>query len=289
MDKFGERMGDMEKAAQSPPSRATSGEANGIGGTEQNEMNGEIQHQRRADPAPLDIPSVRQLRRDYDVEREVNRRLAELDIEDGDMEPPRTATHRARGKRSGAARTVQDKVVRDIDWPHFHIYTPPGAEPMTFLALSIPEFTYGFLHMIDQPDANFDRRVMWDLLKAVMEDAVEYPWENVKNFFWILGSHVENDRLQWGDVEQIAKLRAKHAQKYEVVKPKPAISAPTAGKIRYCGPYQTGACTESGDHAGQRHVCGHCYRVKAATYPHPESECRRKALAEQPKNGRGGE
>ena len=211
-----------------------------------------------------------------------------MDVDD-EAEPTRTASRRARGKRSGAARTVQDKVVRDIDWPHFHIYTPPGTEPMTFLGLSIPEFTYGVLHMVDQPDANFDRGVMWNLLKAVMEDAAEYPWENVKNFFLIVGSHVENDRLEWGDTEIIEKLQAKHSQKHELV-PKKASPQPAASnKLRYCGPYQKGNCPERNDHGGQKHMCAHCYRVKATPYPHPESECRRKTSMEQPKNARGGE
>ena len=81
---------------------------------------------------------------------------------------------------------------------------------MTFDNLSIQEFTYGYMQMIDQPGAKFDRGVMWDLLKEIMEDAVEFPWSNVRNFFWIVGSQVENDRLDWADVLKIKRLRAKH-------------------------------------------------------------------------------
>ena len=126
-----------------------------------------------------DVPSVRELRSDYNVKREVNRRLAELDMEEDEAEPSRTASRRTRSKRSGAAKTVQDKVVRDIDWPHFHIYTQPDAEPMTFAGLSIPEFTYGFLHMVDQPDANFDRGMMWSLL--ILRSAIMEKWINSLN------------------------------------------------------------------------------------------------------------
>ena len=236
-----------------------------------------------------EIPSIRDLRRDYCVEREVNRRLAELDVDDEVLEPPRQGSRRSRGKRSGAARTVQDKVVRDIDWPHFHIYTPPGAEPMTYERLSVQEFTYGYMLMVDQPDASFDRQVMWELLKILMEDATEYPWENVLNFFGVVGSHVENDRMEWSDTEGIAKLRVKQSQKHDVVAVIPTAAAPKQEKIRYCGPYQKGSCPERGDHAGLRHICAYCFRVKSAPYPHPEAECRRKSMGEQPKNLNGGE
>ena len=90
----------------------------------------------------------------------MNRRLAEMDLED-DIDGEHRQGARRRGKKSGAARTVQDTVLRDIDWLHFHIYTPPGAEPMTFPRLSVQEFVYGFQHMVDQPDARLDRSVMW--------------------------------------------------------------------------------------------------------------------------------
>ena len=203
--------------------------------------------------------------------------LREVDLDDDWADTPRHAAGRARGKRSGAARTVQDKVLRDIDWPHFHIYTPPGEDPMTFEKLSITEFVYEYLQMVDQPEARFDQQVMWDLLKMIMEDATEYPWPNVINFFLILGSQIENERLHWSDAGAIAKLRSKHAQKREVVVKKESVVAPSAEKLRYCGPYQRGQCAERGDHAGMKHMCAYCYKMKATPYPHPEAECRHRA------------
>ena len=237
----------------------------------------------------VDIPTARELRRNYEMGREVNRRLADLEAEDDSAATARTGLHRPRGKRSGAARTVQDTVVRDIDWPHFHIYTTPGAEPMTYERLSIAEFVYGFLHMVDQPDARLDRGVMWDILKGMMEDATEYPWHNVRNFYWIVGSHVENDRLSWADFDQIQKLRIKHAQKHDALPKKPQTQAAQGEKLRYCALYQKGTCPEKSDHAGQKHICGFCYRVKGTPYVHAEIDCRRKNGDEQPKNSKGGE
>ena len=239
--------------------------------------------------AVRDIPTARELRRDYEVGREVNRRLAELELDDEAISGARHGSIRTRGKRSGAARTVQDTVLRDIDWPHFHIYTAPGAEPMTFERLTVPEFVYGFQHMVDQPDSRLDRRVMWDILKGLMEDASEYPWHNVKNFFWVVGSHVENGRLEWADTVPIQQLRVKHAQKHDPPVKKQSTPAASSEKLRYCGPYQRGNCQEKADHAGLKHICAYCYRVKSAQFPHPEAECRRKNTDEVPKNARGGE
>ena len=118
--------------------------------------------------------------------------MADLEDEEDITGATGATSSRARGKRSGAARTVRDTIVHDIDWPHFHIYTAPGEEPMTFQRLSVQEFVYGFMHMIDQPDSRLDKQIMWDILKGMMEDATEYPWHNVRNFYWVVGSHVEN-------------------------------------------------------------------------------------------------
>ena len=236
-----------------------------------------------------DIPSLQELRRNYVVGREVNRRLEELENEQELAGANGLSSQRVRGKRSGAARTVRDTIINDIDWPHFHIYSPPGEEPMTFQHLLVQEFVYGFQHMVDQPDSHLDRQVMWDMLKYMMEDTIEYPWHNVWNFYWIVGSHVENDRLRWSDDRLIQRLRVKHAQKHDPLPVKQTAKKPTeTDKLRYCAQYQKGGCPEKGDHAGQKHMCAFCYRIKGTPYPHPECECRRKS-GEQPKNFKGGE
>ena len=281
MDTMGERMGAMEKLVTTKIN--TTPQAAGSEPQVPHEAaTGDI-------PADMNVPSVSELRRDYVLGREVNRRLAEMDIADDSADAQRTGAQRPRGKRSGAARTVQDSIIHDIDWPHFHIYTPPGAEAMTFERLTVAEFTFGFLQMVDQPDAKFNRAIMWDLLKDIMEDAVEYPWANVRNFYWVVGNQVENDRMKWEETEKIAKLRVKHSQKHEVVVKKQATQQPNFEKTCFCVPYQKRECPEKNDHGGLRHICAHCVRVKAGTYPHPELDCRRKNGIELPKNVKGGE
>ena len=144
-----------------------------------------------------DIPSVSELRGNTALNHDVQRRLSELDFIDDINEPHIGSTAQLpRGKSSGA------------------------------------EFTYGYLHMVDQQGSKFDRDIMWDLLKMMMEDVAEYPWANVKNFFRILGSHIENDRVKWFDTQSIQQLRAKHAQKYEIPTKK-GLNQPSE-KLKYC-------------------------------------------------------
>ena len=233
---MGDRMGDMEK-------RMDTREASEV--EEEQEGNESKPESPPTAHTAREIPSLRDLRSNYAVGREVNRRLADLEEEQDMAAANGLGSHRARGKRSGAARTVRDTIINDIDWPHFHIYAPPGAEPMTFEKLSVQEFVYGFMHMIDQPDSRLDRQVMWDILKAMMEDATKFPWHNVRDFYWVLGSNVENDRMRWGDAEKIYRLRIKHAQKHDAPVKKPAAASNTPSeKLRYCGPYQRGNCPE---------------------------------------------
>ena len=123
---------------------------------------------------------------------------------------------------------------------------------------------------------------MLDILKAMMEDATEYPWPNVRNFYWIVGPHVENDRLKW-TVNRIQCLRVKHAQKHDIPTKQLTPAARQTDKIRHCALYQKGQCTEKAEHAGLKHVCPYCLRTIAAPYPHPESDCRRNKANKQPK------
>ena len=281
MTTMGDRLGSMEKRFDERPAARD--------GREHIEVDEGQQPTPGTSREVRDVPSPRELRRDYEVGRELNRRLPELEAENDFAATARQPFQRTRGKRSGAARTVQDTVKRDIDWPHFHIYTAPGADPMTFERLSVQEFVFGYMLMVDQRDSKLDRAVMWNVLKGIVEDATEYPWHNVKNFYWILASHVENERMEWTDDAEIHKLRAKHAQKYEAPNTQQPVQSTQAEKLRYCGPYQKGTCQEKADHAGQKHMCAFCYRAKGAAYPHPELECRRKTSEEASKNGRGGE
>ena len=152
----------------------------------------------------------------------------------------------------------------------------------------IPEFIFGYLQLVDQPDARFDISVMWDLSKNMMEYATEYPWGNVKKKILIVGSQVENERLEWTDTVTINKLRTKHAQKHEIVVKKANPTPKVPEKLRYCGPYQRSQCAERGDHNRLKHMCAFCYKMKATPYPHPEADCRGRSTADQSKNAQGG-
>ena len=117
MTTMGNCMGDMEKRFHERTAEAAV--------SEHSESEDKLSARPGTSHEARAVPSTKELRRDYEVGRELNRRLAELEAEDDFAGNSRPTAMRTRGKRSGVARTVQDRVKRDIDWPHFHIYTAP--------------------------------------------------------------------------------------------------------------------------------------------------------------------
>ena len=238
------------------------------------------------------------LRQDEELMARVTRRLVELGAQAA-IPPPTEATSastdRKPGKKSGQARTVEDTVLRDIDWPHLNVYRGPERRPVRFNDLNMQEFTHGFMVMVQNCKNNFNQDVMFDILRDMMEDALNYPWENVRNFYRILASYVEMDRLEWSDHGRIQALRRQYAQSTTVLSAggasksdKPKFTARSvATNARTCHAYQRAECQERGDHSGYLHACAYCVRQTGQAYPHAEKDCRRK-INDGSKNERGG-
>ena len=234
------------------------------------------------------------LRADEDLMVRVARRLRELgDDEQDDSAHGATAAPLTtkKGKRSGQVRTVEDIVIREVDWPHLNVYRGAARRPVKYGDMTVTEFVYGYLQMIHNPRNRFDKDVMMGILRNIMEDALTYPWDNVRNFYRVLSSMVEMDRVQWTDTEQISTLRYHYAHRpsnmYRAQQATPS-GRQNGESIKTCAAYQRGECTETGDHAGLLHACVFCARVKQTAYPHAEKDCRRKKFM-QSKNANGGE
>ena len=236
------------------------------------------------------------LRNDSDLMSRVARRLFELGEDQGDdSDQDRTGLSLLgrRGKKSGQARTVEDVVITEIDWPHLNVYRGPERRPVRFNELTVSEFIYGFLQMISIPRNHFNQDIMLNILKLMMEDTLNYPWESVRNFYRVLASSVEMNRIQWDDQVGIANLRyqfshrlpsANRAMPNTSVRNTPRVAPPNT---KTCHAYQRGECREAADHAGLAHACGYCFRTKGFLCAHPEKDCRRK-MADS-KNGQSGE
>ncbi len=132
-------------------------------------------------------------------------------------------------------------------------------------------------------------------LQELMQDAMEFPWENVRNFHDVFLEQCEWDKVTWDKTTHIQTLRRMYAQKAHVITIQKAskrdkkeittVPADTTVKGTQ-GPlfrlsYQHTGCKHAGDHATSRglvkHECAYCLKNTGQGFRHTEDECRRKA------------
>ena len=145
--------------------------------------------------------------------------------------------------------------------------------------MTVTESVYGYLQMIYNLRNYFDQDVMLGILSNIKEDALTYPWDNVRNFYRVLSSMVEMNRVQWTDTEQISTLRYHYAHRpanmYRAQQAAPS-DRQTGYPIKTCAAYQRGESTEAGGHVGFVHACVFCARMKQTAYPRTDKDCRGK-------------
>ena len=235
------------------------------------------------------------------LQEKVVTRMADLNllhVDSDDLSEDEDATPRrrraTRGKKSGRARTAEDLVVRDIAWPHYPVYLGPERRAAKYAELTPEQFVYGFLHNMKR-EAPAVQQIMKQHLQDLMQDAMEYGWDNARAYHGLLLQQFEMNRLTWQDTPAIELLRRTYAQRAPSAQPP---TKPAAGKEKvagagtlYCAAYQLGSCQQTGDHSSPRgfvrHICAYCLKTTTATFPHPESDCRRKSgkSTGQTKNG----
>jgi hypothetical protein len=202
--------------------------------------------------------------------------LEPSDDEDHDQQ---TAT-RNRGKKSGRSKIVNDVIIRDIDWPHYHVYMGPNHAPATYEELSIPEFVYGYVcQLLDGKNNAKTKTIQLSYLRDIMREATDHPWANVRNFHGIVLSQMEMARLSWTDDDAIRNLRDTYVTRAPQLT---AMHADSKGvNKRYCLMYQDGRCKQAAsEHTSTRgavhHICAFCYRATGNAYQHAEKDCIRK-------------
>ena len=212
--------------------------------------------------------------------------------EDSDRETRRRQRSRkgkGKSKKSGRAKTTEDFIVRDIPWPHYGVYKGSKHKPADYDELSLPEFVYGYMDLVlrNNTISSSIRRRMLHHLQDLMEDAMNYPWPNVRNFHGVLLGEMERDLLKWKDRDAIQRLRAKHSQTRRSDGPSQASSSSSSARSNApaklpsgtepCEAYQRGACPHEDDHSSARgtlkHVCAYCWRARKKLYVHPERDC----------------
>ena len=234
-----------------------------------------------------------------DLGTRVRARMADLNLlhhdtsdnassEEGDSsdQKPRRA---GKGKKSGRARTANDIVVTEIDWPHYHVYRGPDRRPAKYSELTVDEFVLGYLISMQSEGPATQLHMQRHLLE-LMRDTGDYTWESVKNFHAVLLNQFEMKRIKWTDVEAIQELRRTYAHRStpsHTSKPSAksdrsdtlAKSTTVRGPV-YCLQFQSGECKSQGDHASSRgtvkHICSFCLKETGCMFAHAELDCRRK-------------
>ena len=100
-------------------------------------------------------------------------------------------------KKSGAITKGNDNIKTIIDWPHFHIRQGPRRTMPTFEELSSNEFALGFVRMIRDPASKLDTKRMLEILTEVLEDSIDFGWENARNYYLMIGQEIEQSRITW--------------------------------------------------------------------------------------------
>ena len=124
----------------------------------------------------------------------------------------------------------------------------------------------------------------------MMLDTAQYGWPQIRNFYRILASGIEQARYDWSDTSEISALRQQYAQRpvtFTQSRQYPQQKPIQNSNVRICVPYQTDECPQSGAHDGYMHICAYCYPITGMHFHHREKDCCRKAY--QTKNSPQGE
>ena len=129
----------------------------------------------------------------------------ELEEEEGqDINSSRT-----RGKKSGSVMLASDIVKKQIDWPNLHVtHMVQGSQkPVPYKELKVEEFVYGFIELLRAPNNKLDLLGMIDILSMIMQDTVDFTWNNARGFYEKVGLDVEKAGLAWTDMNRINGMR----------------------------------------------------------------------------------
>ena len=222
-----------------------------------------------------DIATATSLQKNKTLTSKLRERLAQLRLGDttDESEEEQCKSTTKKGKKSGRARTVQDIVVKDIDWPHFYVYRGSDRKPASYEDLSIPEFVYGYTTQMTEEKDGTIKEKMAVHLNMLMRDAIDFTWQNVRNFHGVFLAHLEMKRLTWHEDASIQNLRASYVLNVPHGTT-PQRNDRDASEKRYmCTTYQDRKCAHDQGHKTargfQHHACAHCFQATGHTYPHP--------------------
>ena len=241
-----------------------------------------------------EIATPSTIRNDVRAMQRAAERIAQFRIDDSDDDDDiHISRSKKKGKKSGSMMLAAETVEERIDWPHMHVKRMVAGRrvPVPYKELKVDEFVYGFVQMLKSPKCEWNRDTMLDILGNLMEDSMDYAWENARAFYLLVGIDVEQGVRTWEDTDQITTMRLLHSRavfpdkkENKEQQKKPTNTKAVSPNTKYCALFQQKSCEMTRDHQQFVHACAFCARVTGTLYRHPEADCFRKSL-EQAKNG----
>ena len=240
----------------------------------------------KSEEAAATYTTPESLRKDVRAMQRAAARIASIQSDDSDDEDYGIIRKsRKNGKKSGSVMTATDTIRDRIDWPHMYVKRTVGGRRVgvTYKELKVEEFVFGFVAMLRSPKCTMDKDVMLDILGMLMQDTIDFKWENARAFYEMLGVDVESGVREWTDADQIMNMRLIHSRanltdkKEEKETKKPGFGKMNGATVRCCALYQKRTCEHTRDHHPFTHGCTYCQRVAGLVCRHPEEECYRKA------------
>ena len=284
----------MKKQMDSMQKSIDDGKKKRVNVVEEEELDSEEEEGELQAVGGTDVITPATLRSDVRAMERAASRIAqfrELDLDDDDEDT--ISRGRNNGKKSGSVMVASDNVKKRIDWPHMHVQRMVHGkrENVPYKELKIDEFVYGFLVMLKQPKGKWDKDVMLDILCILMQDSMDFSWDNARSFYENLGLDVESGTKKWQDSgaimdKRLIQSRTVYPKKEEEKEAKKNNNKKTTnGNLRCCALYQRRACEQNRDHHPFSHACAYCAKSTGMAYRHPEEDCFRKSI-EDAKNSK---
>ena len=189
---------------------------------------------------------------------------------------------------------------KKICYPHNYVLRGEKKERVALGALTIAEHCWAILRVIE--DANLpqeDKPFLVAHLDEVLEDARDYPWENVRRWSEEIFSLVGQKRIPggWSNESKIQLLRISYSHKLSPHTAQGASSQVAAGSGKAssggargvtssreqlkggppCKDYNVGQCNQQNGHildgVKRIHICQYCIQEFSSVHTHAEKDC----------------
>ena len=190
---------------------------------------------------------------------------------------------------------------------HFYVRRGTKRVRTSLGELTIPEYNFGFMSLIDSQDTfDHDKPHMFRHLANINEDASHYEWSGVRFWSEEVCARIAGGKLSWDDEYRIDLLRLKFSQQSRLstmskdthhneqyrdkgidvqTELPPEVRAAKPGPP--CRAFNSGTCSYSHHHVysgyGRLHICSHCVARKCLLLPHSNDKCKSKVFTSSAK------